>query len=207
MGTKEWICLSKGEFSVSFLRDLRNKRRGVEIGRHTFKVLCLPSLASPTFLHQAYLEFFVSPENLTALISKIESNPQITYHAVNSLGDMRTNTTSEAPNAVTWGVFPHCEIVQPTIVESISFVSIPFFELETSSLASVLTLSPPHLSSLAPPSWHGKTRLTRLVETGLESTNLNLNLESSWRRCSIPGSWSTWSTTTSSLPKESLRSS
>ena len=36
---------------------------------------------------------------------------------------MRTNTTSESPNAVTWGVFPHCEIIQPTIVESISFLA------------------------------------------------------------------------------------
>lgn len=36
---------------------------------------------------------------------------------------MRTNTTSEAPNAVTWGCFPHKEIVQPTIVESISFLA------------------------------------------------------------------------------------
>lgn len=73
--------------------------------------------------HQAYLEFFVSPEQLDQLIARIESDPQITYHAVNARGDMRTNTTSESPNAVTWGVFPHCEIIQPTIVESISFLA------------------------------------------------------------------------------------
>ncbi|SPO30641.1 probable MET13 - putative methylene tetrahydrofolate reductase [Ustilago trichophora] len=72
---------------------------------------------------KAYLEFFVSPEDLDALIARIEADPQITYHAVNSQGDMRTNTNSEAPNAVTWGVFPHCEIIQPTIVESISFLA------------------------------------------------------------------------------------
>ena len=36
---------------------------------------------------------------------------------------MRTNTTSDAPNAVTWGAFPHSEILQPTIVESISFLA------------------------------------------------------------------------------------
>ncbi len=72
---------------------------------------------------QAYLEFFVSPEQLDQLIARIESDPQITYHAVNARGDMRTNTTSDSPNAVTWGVFPHCEIIQPTIVESISFLA------------------------------------------------------------------------------------
>ncbi|CAO1631717.1 unnamed protein product [Sympodiomycopsis kandeliae] len=72
---------------------------------------------------KAYLEFFISPSQLTKLIAQIEADPQITYHAVNARGDMRTNTTSEAPNAVTWGCFPHKEIVQPTIVESISFLA------------------------------------------------------------------------------------
>ncbi|KDN41872.1 putative MET13-putative methylene tetrahydrofolate reductase [Tilletiaria anomala UBC 951] len=72
---------------------------------------------------KAYLEFFVSPEQLDALITRIESDAQFTYHAVNARGDMRTNTNSESPNAVTWGVFPHCEIIQPTIVESISFLA------------------------------------------------------------------------------------
>lgn len=72
---------------------------------------------------KAYLEFFVSPELLDELLVRIEAHPQITYHAVNAQGDMRTNTTSDAPNAVTWGCFPHCEIMQPTIVESISFLA------------------------------------------------------------------------------------
>ncbi|KAL4398815.1 methylenetetrahydrofolate reductase (NAD(P)H) Met13 [Malassezia pachydermatis] len=72
---------------------------------------------------KAYLEFFVAPEQLDELLQRIEAHPQITYHAVNAQGDMRTNTTSDAPNAVTWGCFPHCEILQPTIVESISFLA------------------------------------------------------------------------------------
>ena len=72
---------------------------------------------------KAYLEFFVSPQQLDELLQRIEKHPQITYHAVNAQGDMRTNTTSDAPNAVTWGCFPHCEILQPTIVDSISFLA------------------------------------------------------------------------------------
>ncbi|PWN94844.1 putative MET13-putative methylene tetrahydrofolate reductase [Tilletiopsis washingtonensis] len=72
---------------------------------------------------KAYLEFFVAPDQVDALISRIERDPQMTYHVVNARGDMRTNTTSEAPCAVTWGCFPHQEIVQPTIVESISFLA------------------------------------------------------------------------------------
>ena len=72
---------------------------------------------------KAYLEFFVSPQQLDELIVRFDAHPQITYHAVNAQGDMRTNTTSDAPNAVTWGCFPHCEILQPTIVESMSFLA------------------------------------------------------------------------------------
>lgn len=47
----------------------------------------------------------------------------MTYYAVNKRGDLRTNTHSEGPNAVTWGVFPGSEIVQPTIVEAVSFMA------------------------------------------------------------------------------------
>lgn len=72
---------------------------------------------------KAYLEFFVGPELLSQLIKRIERDPRITYYAVNRQGDLRTNTHSEGPNAVTWGVFPGKEIVQPTIVEAVSFIA------------------------------------------------------------------------------------
>lgn len=72
---------------------------------------------------KAYLEFFVRPELLSPLIRRIERDPRITYYAVNKQGDLRTNTHSEGPNAVTWGVFPGKEIVQPTIVEAVSFIA------------------------------------------------------------------------------------
>src|SRR5882762_3923156 len=72
---------------------------------------------------KAYLEFFVTPELLEILIPYIESDINITYYVINKRGDLRTNTTSEGPNAVTWGVFPGKEIVQPTIVEAISFMA------------------------------------------------------------------------------------
>ncbi|CAG8786655.1 1179_t:CDS:2, partial [Gigaspora margarita] len=49
---------------------------------------------------KAYLEVFVSPTQLDSLIAKIER-----------------------PNAVTWGVFPGKEIIQPTIVEAVSFMA------------------------------------------------------------------------------------
>ncbi|KAL0089673.1 methylenetetrahydrofolate reductase-domain-containing protein [Phycomyces blakesleeanus] len=72
---------------------------------------------------KAYLEFFVSPTDLDGLLAKIAKDPQVTYFAVNNQGDLRTNTLNDHPNAVTWGVFPGQEIIQPTIVESAAFMA------------------------------------------------------------------------------------
>ncbi|KAI9839280.1 MAG: hypothetical protein M1819_003275 [Sarea resinae] len=71
---------------------------------------------------KSYLELFVAPELLEELILRIESNPELTYYATNISGDLRSNNP-EGPNAVTWGVFPGKEIIQPTIVEAISFLA------------------------------------------------------------------------------------
>jgi methylenetetrahydrofolate reductase (NADPH) len=72
---------------------------------------------------KAYLEFFVTPTLLSLLLAHIEGDANITYYVINKRGDLRTNTHSDGPNAVTWGVFPGKEIVQPTIVEAISFMA------------------------------------------------------------------------------------
>ena len=73
---------------------------------------------------KAYLEVFVSPELISELIARMERDPDVTYFAVNATGDLKTNAPSDGgPNAVTWGVFPGKEIVQPTIVETISFLA------------------------------------------------------------------------------------
>lgn len=85
-------------------------------------------------LPQAYLEFFVSPELLNALLPHIERDVNITYYVINKRGDLRTNTHSDGPNAVTWGVFPNKEIIQPTIVEAISFMA---WKVCTSSFALI----------------------------------------------------------------------
>ncbi|KIM58964.1 hypothetical protein SCLCIDRAFT_1044288 [Scleroderma citrinum Foug A] len=76
------------------------------------------------FVYQkAYLEFFVNGELLEFLLSEIETDGFMTYYVINKQGDLRTNSHSEGPNAVTWGVFPGKEIIQPTIVEAISFMA------------------------------------------------------------------------------------
>ncbi|PPQ67896.1 hypothetical protein CVT26_007096 [Gymnopilus dilepis] len=72
---------------------------------------------------KAYLEFFVNPTLLDLLLTHIERDSNITYYVINKRGDLRTNTHSDGPNAVTWGVFPGKEIIQPTIVEAVSFMA------------------------------------------------------------------------------------
>lgn len=75
------------------------------------------------FVYQkAYLELFVPPYLLDELIARIEKNPDMTYHAVAKNRELRTNTR-DSPNALTWGIFAGREIVQPTIVETISFLA------------------------------------------------------------------------------------
>lgn len=72
---------------------------------------------------KAYLELLISPSLLTQLIERIDQTQTMTFYAVDKAGDLRTNAPSDGPNAVTWGVFPGKEIVQPTIVETISFIA------------------------------------------------------------------------------------
>ncbi|KAF2730852.1 methylenetetrahydrofolate reduct [Polyplosphaeria fusca] len=72
---------------------------------------------------KAYLEVLISPEFIAELITRIERDPDLTYFAVNNEGDLKTNAPGDGPNAVTWGVFPGKEIVQPTIVETVSFLA------------------------------------------------------------------------------------
>ncbi|KAI0478456.1 methylenetetrahydrofolate reduct [Xylariaceae sp. FL0804] len=72
---------------------------------------------------KAYLELFIPRDICDEVIQRINANPELTYYVVDQAGVFRTNAPSEGPNAVTWGVFPGKEIVQPTIVESISFLA------------------------------------------------------------------------------------
>lgn len=72
---------------------------------------------------KSYLELLVSPELFQKILPRIHNHPDISYYAVTKNGNLKSNAPTEGPNAVTWGVFPGQEIVQPTIVESISFLA------------------------------------------------------------------------------------
>lgn len=70
-----------------------------------------------------YIELFVSPTLIATVLERIRGNEDLTFYAVNKTGKLETNTRDEGPNAVTWGIFPNSEIVQPTIVETVSFLA------------------------------------------------------------------------------------
>jgi methylenetetrahydrofolate reductase (NADPH) len=72
---------------------------------------------------KAYLELLLFPSVFDQVMTRLNANKNLTYYAVNKKGELHTNTKDEGPNAVTWGIFPNREIVQPTIVETVSFLA------------------------------------------------------------------------------------
>lgn len=71
---------------------------------------------------KAYVEFFCSGEKLNGLVEKCKAFPSLTYMAVNKEGSSWISNVNETDvNAVTWGVFPAKEIIQPTVVDPSSF--------------------------------------------------------------------------------------
>jgi methylenetetrahydrofolate reductase (NADPH) len=72
---------------------------------------------------KAYLEVLVSPSVIGKLTDAMNSDPDVTYYLVNKKGHLKTNSPVDSPNAVTWGIYPGKEVIQPTIVEKISFLA------------------------------------------------------------------------------------
>ncbi|XP_036204265.1 methylenetetrahydrofolate reductase isoform X4 [Myotis myotis] len=72
---------------------------------------------------KAYLEFFTSRETVGALLQVLKKYEQrVNYHIVDVKGENITNAPELQPNAVTWGIFPGREIIQPTVVDPVSFM-------------------------------------------------------------------------------------
>ena len=71
---------------------------------------------------KCYVEFFFSPDNWSKLQALLRKHPLISYQAVNQQGkEYSNNFNFPRVNAVTWGVFPGREIIQPTVVDTESF--------------------------------------------------------------------------------------
>jgi methylenetetrahydrofolate reductase (NADPH) len=73
---------------------------------------------------KAYIEAFVSPANLAALMEAAEGEPTISYMAADAHGNTYSSggSASKGPQAVTWGVFPGKEVQQPTVVDPRAFM-------------------------------------------------------------------------------------
>ncbi|CAH3157882.1 unnamed protein product [Porites evermanni] len=71
---------------------------------------------------KAYLEFFTSEEIVMCLYEVLQDFPLVNYHMVNFSGkEDATNANVYSSIAVTWGVFPGSEIIQPTVVDPIAY--------------------------------------------------------------------------------------
>jgi hypothetical protein len=90
--------------------------------RNLFVSLSYAPMMCGRYVYQkAYVEFFASPANFKALEPRLKASPAITYMAVNAKGDFIANVGPNDVNAVTWGVFPAKEVIQPTVVDPQSF--------------------------------------------------------------------------------------
>lgn len=89
-----------------------------------FFVICFAGWGGPGgYIYQkAYVEFFCSTDKLNALVEKCKVFPSLTYMAVNIEGSWISNIKQTDVNAVTWGVFPAKEVIQPTVVDPSSFL-------------------------------------------------------------------------------------
>lgn len=71
-----------------------------------------------------YLEFLLPRNKFTKLQSICSQFPSLTYFAADFDGYLSSNNLDDTKvNAVTWGIFPNSEVLQPTIVERNSFVA------------------------------------------------------------------------------------
>ena len=75
------------------------------------------------FVYQkAYVECFVRPENAIKLLKMVNERPSMNLYGINVMGEeLRAGSVEGGTTALTWGVFPNREIVQPTIFDPLTF--------------------------------------------------------------------------------------
>ncbi len=87
---------------------------------------------------KAYIEFFTSPELLAIILEVVREKPSLNMHAVDSKG-VPIFSGLKGVTALTWGVFPNKEILQPTVFDPDTFIvwSEEAFQLWTSAWAAL----------------------------------------------------------------------
>lgn len=68
-----------------------------------------------------YVEFFCKKTTFDIIIEALRQYPSISYVAVNKAGDYITNVSEGDVIAMTWGIFPNREVIQPTILDPYTF--------------------------------------------------------------------------------------
>lgn len=72
---------------------------------------------------KAYIEFFAKSKDTKIIIDKLKRYPLLSYTISDKSGnDCYTNYKKNSPVALTWGVFPGREILQPTIADYKTFL-------------------------------------------------------------------------------------
>jgi len=73
---------------------------------------------------KAYCECFCSPDHMKRLVHMVQRHESLNLYAVNYQGEeMQAGVEPGGVTALTWGVFPNREIVQPTIFDPSTFAS------------------------------------------------------------------------------------
>jgi methylenetetrahydrofolate reductase (NADPH) len=72
---------------------------------------------------KGYVECFCSPALLGSLMEAAAAHPFVTFTAVDQAGNLYTNCKRRGVQAVTWGVFPGKEVLQPTVVDEAAFLA------------------------------------------------------------------------------------
>mmetsp|Transcript_21483 Transcript_21483/g.87675 ORF Transcript_21483/g.87675 Transcript_21483/m.87675 type:complete len:492 (-) Transcript_21483:54-1529(-) len=70
---------------------------------------------------KAYVEFFAPKDQLEALIESAKEHPTVSISALSSQTDTIVPKTMDFATAATWGVFPNHEILQPWVLDPVSF--------------------------------------------------------------------------------------
>jgi methylenetetrahydrofolate reductase (NADPH) len=96
---------------------------------------------------KAYVEFFIDPKELPFLISTFKKYSNLSVYAVDSSGTILSDDkkvdvdvlVKRGVTALTWGVFPDKEILQPTVFDPDTFVvwSKEAFDLWTKAWAAI----------------------------------------------------------------------
>eukprot|EP00698_Gefionella_okellyi_P017122 TRINITY_DN4964_c0_g1_i1.p1 TRINITY_DN4964_c0_g1~~TRINITY_DN4964_c0_g1_i1.p1 ORF type:complete len:585 (-),score=135.13 TRINITY_DN4964_c0_g1_i1:44-1798(-) len=72
---------------------------------------------------KAYVEFFAPPQLVAKLNALLPKYPALQIMSTNATGSSATNVEPRSVIGVTWGVFPGREVMQPTVVDSLAFMT------------------------------------------------------------------------------------